>query len=171
MKKKVWQWYFLGITILIYILIYFVNYSKFWAITNKFFHFILEFIPLFLIIFVFLFLTNYFINTKTLKKYLGEESWVKWWFIAILWWIISVWPSYARYPLLKEFKDRWIKDRYLATFLYNRGIKLHFYPVLIVYFWLTYSIILLIVMAILSIPQWIIVENLINFYSKLSKNI
>ena len=89
-----------------------------------------------------------------------EEAWVKGWFIAILWGIISVWPSYARYPILEEFKKKWVKSRYIAAFIYNRGIKLHFYPVLIAYFWLTYSLILLVVMAIMSIPQWLIVEKM-----------
>ena len=160
MKKNKWKWIFLMIVVFAYLVVFFISKEKFFAIFGKFLNFLMELLPLFLIIFVFLFLTNYFIDMKTLKKYLGEEAWVKGWFIAILWGIISVWPSYARYPILEEFKKKWVKSRYIAAFIYNRGIKLHFYPVLIAYFWLTYSLILLIVMAIMSIPQWLIVEKM-----------
>ena len=160
MKKNKWQWYFIWIVFVVYFLVFFFSKEKFYAITDRFVKLIFEFIPMFFLIFVLLFLTNYFVDVKTLKKYLWEEAGLKWWIISILWWIISVWPSYARYPLLEGLKKKWIKSRYIATFIYNRWIKLHFYPILIMYFGLTYSLILLLVMVVFSIPQWLIVEKL-----------
>ena len=160
MKNSKWQWYFIWVVFVVYFLVFFFSKEKFYAITDRFLKLILEFVPMFFVIFVLLFLTNYFVDIKTLKKYLWEEAGLKWWIISILWGIISVWPSYARYPLLEELKNKGIKSKYIAAFIYNRWIKLHFYPVLIMYFGLTYSLILLLVMAIFSIPQWLIVEKL-----------
>ena len=125
----------------------------------------LSIIPVLFFVFILMFLVNYFVNNDTLKKYMWEEAGLKWWFIAIFWWIISSWPIYAWYPLMEDLQKKWIKSRYLAAFLYNRWIKLQWAPVLISYFWIVYSLILLVVMAVMSIFQWIIVEKLIDRYN------
>jgi len=118
--------------------------------------------PVLFFVFILMFLVNYFVNNDTLKKYMWEEAGLKWWFIAIFWWIISSWPIYAWYPLMEDLQKKWIKNRYLAAFLYNRWIKLQWAPVLISYFWIVYSLILLVVMAVMSIFQWIIVEKIVD---------
>jgi uncharacterized membrane protein YraQ (UPF0718 family) len=107
-------------------------------------------------------LINYFINNKTLKKYLGEEAGIKGWAIAIIIGIISMGPIYMWYPLMKDLQNKGVKDKFLATFLYNRGIKLQWIPLLVLYFGWTFSLTLLIVMTFFSIPQGIITEKLIN---------
>jgi len=159
-EKKYWKWYFLWIVIIIYFSILLFNINTFIIIWNDFFKLILSIIPVLFFVFILMFLVNYFLNNEILKKYMWEEAWIKWWIISIFWWILSSWPVYAWYPLMGDLQKKWIKNRYLASFLYNRGIKLQWAPVLISYFGLSYSIILLIVMAIVSIPQWIIIEKL-----------
>ncbi len=107
-------------------------------------------------------LINYFINNNILRKYLGEEVGISGWIIAIIIGIISMGPVYMWYPLMKDLQDKEVKDKFLSSFLYNRGIKLQWAPLLIVYFGWAFSLTLLIVMAIFSIPQGIITEKLIN---------
>jgi len=63
---------------------------------------------------------------------------------------------------MKNLQEKGIQNKFLSTFLYNRGIKLQWAPLLIVYFGWTFSLTLLTVMAIFSIPQGIITEKLIN---------
>jgi len=160
-KKNYTKWYFLLIVILLYISISFFDYYKFIIIWKWFLKLMLSIIPVLFFVFILMFLVNYFVNNDTLKKYMWEEAGLKWWFIAIFWWIISAWPVYAWYPLMEDLQKKWIKNKYLVSFLYNRWIKLQWAPVLISYFWFSYSLVLLIVMAVMSIFQWIIVEKMI----------
>ena len=96
---------------------------------------------------------------------MADKSNKKLWLFSIVSGIISMGPIYLWYPIMKELLDKGLKYRYVAVFLYNRGIKLQLLPMLILYFGITYSITLMIVMAILSIPQAIIVEKLSKKYS------
>lgn len=117
---------------------------------------------IFILIFVLMVLTNYFIKPKKLAKYLGENAGAKGWVISIIGGIISTGAIYMWYPLLKELKKKGMKTSYIAAFLYNRAIKLHLLPLLILYFGLVYTIVLTIVMIIISIFQGIIVEKLVG---------
>ncbi len=159
-ERSYWKWYFLAIVVIFYIIIFFFDKNIFFNIWNSFYKLMLSIIPVLFFVFILMFLVNYFVSNEMLKKYMWEESWLKWWFIAIFWWILSAWPVYAWYPLMQDLQKKWIKNRFLASFLYNRGIKLQWAPVLISYFWFSYSIILLLVMALFSIPQGLIVEKL-----------
>jgi uncharacterized membrane protein YraQ (UPF0718 family) len=161
-RKSRGKWIFLSAVILLYTAIYFISEDKFNLISRKFIHLLIQIIPVMLIVFVLMALLNIFINNDTLKKHMRSESGVKGWLIAISAGILSMGPVYAWYPLMKELQKSGVRDRYLATFLYNRGIKLQWLPMLILYFGLKYSITLLVVMAVLSVPQGIFTEILMR---------
>ena len=65
------------------------------------------------------------------------------------------------YPLLAELKEKGIGYGYLATFLYNRAIKIPLLPIAIFYFGLKYVVILTIVMIFISIIQGIIINRIL----------
>ena len=81
--------------------------------------------------------------------------------MKLLWVAIYVW-----YPLLKDLQQKGVKDKFIVTFLYNRGIKLQWLPVLLIYFGWVYATTLLIVMAVFSVFQGFITEKLINAFDK-----
>ena len=161
-KKALTKWYFLIVVLLIYISISFFVPEKMMPILNSFSDLLLQIAPIFILVYFIMFLANLFINNKGLQKYMGEDAGIKGWLISILAGIISMGSIYAWYPLLKDLQARGVKDKFLVAFLYNRGIKLQWLPVLLLYFGWTYSITLLIVMAIMSIFQGIITEKLIH---------
>jgi len=161
-KKKMGKWYFLIIVILAYLSIYFFLPDKMMPILNFYIKLILQILPIFLLVYAIMVLTNYFVNNKVLQKYMGEEAGIKGWAISIITGILSMGPVYMWYPLMKDLKNKGIKDRFLVAFLYNRGIKLQWAPMLILYFGWAFSLTLLIVMAIFSVPQGIITEKLIG---------
>ena len=123
---------------------------------------ILQILPVLLLVYFIMLLTNYFVDNKKLKKYMGEDAGFKGWVISIVSGIISVGPVYMWYPLMKDLQTKGVKNKYLVIFLYNRGIKLQWLPMLILYFGLKYSLTLLFIMALISIPQGIITEKLIE---------
>lgn len=161
-KEAFKKWIFLIVVSIIFIPIWIIAPEKAMPILNSFLDLLLKITPVLILVYFIMFLANLFINNKGLQKYMGEDAGIKGWLISILAGIISMGSIYAWYPLLKDLQTRGVKDKFLVAFLYNRGIKLQWLPILLLYFGWTYSITLLIVMAIMSIFQGIIVEKLIH---------
>ena len=77
MKKISGRWIFLIVVFVLYLGVFFISKSQFLKISIKFYHLLIEILPLFLLIFVLLVVTNYFVDMKTLKRLLGEEAGLK----------------------------------------------------------------------------------------------
>ncbi len=161
-KKIGPKWLFLAVVILIYLSLYFFQADKMIAILDSYIRLIVKIIPVFAFVYALMLFSNYFANKEVLQKHMGESGTTKGWAIAIIAGIASAGPVYMWYPLMEDLKNKGVKDRFLSTFLFNRGIKLQWLPILLAYFGLLYSIVLLIVMAVLSIPQGLITEKLVS---------
>lgn len=162
-KKNNGKWFFLISVLTLMLVIFGVDSTKIQPILKMFKNLIIQILPVLILVYFIMLLTNYFVDNKRLKKYMGEDSGVKGWIISIVSGIISIGPVYMWYPLMKDLQNKGIKNKYLVIFLYNRGIKIQWLPMLILYFGLKYSLTLMFVMAIMSIPQGIITEKLIEF--------
>jgi uncharacterized membrane protein YraQ (UPF0718 family) len=154
--------YFLGIVVILQAIAIFFDTQKALLSLTFFVDIVFKIIPVFVLIFIIMTLMNYFIKPKRLVKYLGKESGIKGWIIAIGTGILSSGPIYMWYPLLNELQKHGIRDSLIATFLYNRAIKIPLLPMLIYYFGIAYSLILLVVMIILSIGQGWLTEKLME---------
>jgi len=161
-KKGKGKWLFLLVVLVAYLSIFLISIPQALVISRFFVKLLKQILPIFLLVYVVMLLTNYFVNNKTLRKWMGEEAGIKGWFISIVTGIISMGPIYMWYPLMKDLQAKGVKNKFLATFLYNRGIKLPWVPMLVIYFGWIYSIVLLLVMAILSIPQGMITEKIMG---------
>jgi len=161
-EKSMAGWYFLIIVLFIYIIIAFFNKniaiealaSTFLIIKRIFFVFILVYFLLVII--------NYFIKPRHLTKYMGKGSGIKGWIIAIITGILSSGPIYMWYPLLNELQKQGVRNGLIATFLYNRAVKLALLPLIIYYFGLKYTIILTFVMIFVSIIQGILIDKIVE---------
>ena len=160
--KKYRVWYFLILTIIVYIalsIFYPINITK--AI-KRFISILEQIWYILIIVFILMVTFNYYLNPKNTVKHMNNTHPVKIWSIAIISGILSSGPIYIWFPLLKDLKEKGVKDRYLIAFLYNRAIKIPLLPIIAIYFSLKYVIILTIVMIIVSIIQGLIVEKIIN---------
>ena len=160
--KKYKVWYFLLLIVLIYMLLsvfYPTNISK--AI-EMFISILSEIWYILIIVFVLMIIFNYYLNPENITKHMNNTHPFKIWSIAIISGILSSGPIYVWFPLLKDLKEKGVKDRYLVAFLYNRAIKIPLLPIIAIYFNLKYVIILTIIMILVSIVQGIIVEKIIN---------
>ncbi len=161
-EKSYLNWYFLLIVIIVYIITFIFDSTKVLLGLNQFVDIIKSIIPILLIVFVLMVLTNYFVKPKTLVKYMGKNSGFKGWLIAIITGIISTGPIYMWYPILNDLQNQGVRNGLIATFLYNRAIKIPLLPMLILYFGLAYTIILMIIMIIISVFQGMITEKLMD---------
>jgi uncharacterized membrane protein YraQ (UPF0718 family) len=156
--------------LLLVISLYFIlGWFDFDLIKNGFlytFNIFLKIIPiLFLLVFI-NFLINKYFDSKLIVKYLGKESGLKGWILAIISGILVSGPPYILFPLLKDLKKKGMSNALLAVFLYNRNVKIPFLPVMIYYFGFTYTIIVSFYIIIFSIFNGL----LINFFLKEKRN-
>jgi uncharacterized membrane protein YraQ (UPF0718 family) len=161
-KSSKGKWIFLGSVLVLFTVVSFIYPNKIEPILLMFKKLMLQILPILALVYVIMLLTNYFVDNDKLKKYMGEDAGVKGWIISIISGILSVGPIYMWYPLMNDLQLKGVENKFLVTFLYNRGIKLQWLPMLILYFGIKYSLTLLIVMAVMSIPLGIITGKLIT---------
>lgn len=113
-----------------------------------------------IIVFVFLFMAviNYLADSKAILKYVGKGSGIKGWLLAISSGILSHGPIYIWYPLLRDLRSKGMGDGLIASFLYNRAIKIPLLPLMIYYFGLAFVIVLLAYMVVASILEGKIID-------------
>jgi len=127
----------LSITLFIYIIVFAFNRFLFFSSFQYFIHIFWRLFYIILIVFLFIFLTNLFLKPKFVAKYIGSESGIKGWIIAIVSGIISMGSIYLWYPLLRELRGKGMRKGLIATFLYNRAVKVILLPLMVYYFgWL-----------------------------------
>jgi len=161
-KQNKTAWYYLFIVLAITIIIFLINPNAISPVATFFINILGKIIPIFILVFVLMFFTNLFIQPTKLVKWLGHESGIKGWIIAIFGGIISSGPIYMWYPLLAELKNKGMKTSLMSAFLYNRAIKIPLLPLMIFYFNLKYVLVLMIVMIFMSIANGKIVELFLN---------
>jgi len=161
-EKSYGAWYFLLAVIVIYIIVLVFSPRHMLSSLSFSLSIFLKIIPVFILVFVLMIIINYFISPKKIARYLGKQAGTKGWLISIVGGTISTGPIYMWYPLLNDLQKRVVRNAYIATFLYNRAIKLPLLPLIIFYFGLPFTVVLTLVMIIFSIFQGILVEKLME---------
>ncbi|MGM0629313.1 MAG: permease [Patescibacteria group bacterium] len=120
-----------------------------------------EIVPVFIVVFLIMFLLGLFLNNKKIKELLGECSGIKGWIISIAGGILSSGPIYMWYPLIADLKKQGMKNSLITVFLYNRAIKIPFLPVMVQYFGLPFTIILTLYMILFSVINGLLINKLL----------
>ena len=123
---------------------------------------VVSLIPIFILIFILMFISNLFFDAKKVSKYVGKDAGLKGWLITIIAGIMSSGPIYMWFPILSEMKEKGMSDRYIATFLYNRSVKIPLIPIMIYYFGLPFTIIFNIYIIIFSVVNGLLVSIFLN---------
>jgi uncharacterized membrane protein YraQ (UPF0718 family) len=116
--------------------------------------------PVLLIVFVVMFLTNLFFENKSISRFLGKGSGLRGWMVAMAGGIVSSGPIYMWYPLLSDLKEKGMRDSLIATFLYNRAIKIPLLPMMVHYFGWDFTLALSITMVLFSVVNGVLVQRL-----------
>jgi uncharacterized membrane protein YraQ (UPF0718 family) len=165
MKSKLRQistsWYFFASAVFIYILLLIFYRELFFASTGYVYNIFIKILPFFVLAFILMTLTNYFITPKYLLKHFKGRGIKKWVFIIISG-ILSSGPVYMWYPLLADLRKKGLSYGLIACFLYNKAIKIPLMPLLILYFGWKYFLVLSTVMVFFSILQGNFINKLMN---------
>jgi len=138
------------VLLVIFASVYFFDKNIFMKISDQFLKLLLQIFPYLIIVFVLMFLTNMLLKPEIIKKYLGENAGAKGMALACLAGMFSVGSAYLWYPLIKDLKVNGMTNRLISIFLYNRAIKLHLLPLMVLYFGITFTIILTVLTIIFS---------------------
>ena len=155
-------WYFLGVIVLMYIVLMVVEPDKAELSLNFALKIFYRVFPVFIIVFLFMVIINIFVEPGHVQKYLGRGSGIKGWLFAISSGIISTGPVYIWYPMLKQLKMNGARTALISVFLYNRSVKLPLLPLLIMYFGVKYTIVLIVIIIISSPLQGWLVEKIVK---------
>ncbi|WP_345976324.1 permease [Sulfurimonas sp. HSL3-7] len=136
-------WILLGVTIILYGVTAFLDASTARAALGKSLGVLKMIAPILLIVFFLMALLNTFIKPKSIAKHLGRESGLKGWFFALAGGVISHGPGYIWYPMLSELRDHNARDGLIIAFLYARAIKLPWLPVMVGYFGIAFTLVLI----------------------------
>jgi uncharacterized membrane protein YraQ (UPF0718 family) len=117
-------------------------------------------VPVLLLVFGIMFLTNLFFESNRVIRFLGEGSGLRGWMLAIGGGIVSSGPIYLWYPLLSDLKEKGMKNSLIAAFLYNRAVKIPLLPMMVYYFGWPFALILSIYQVLFSVANGILVQFL-----------
>jgi len=149
------------IVIATYLVFAFINFELIVASLNSFLGLIVTILPILVLVFVLMFISNLFLNSKRITKILGHESGIKGYVLSIIFGILSTGPIYMWYPLLSDLREKGAKNSLLVIFLYNRAVKIPLLPVMIYYFGLKFVVILTVYMIVFSVINGILVDRLL----------
>ena len=161
-RKSKSGWIFLGIIGAIYLLLGLIKLNLMKNSLFLFFNLVWKILPIIALVFGIMFIINLFLDPKKIAKYLGKEAGLKSWIIVILAGILSSGSIYLWYPLLKDLKEKGTRVSFIATFLYNRAVKIPLMPLMIYYFGWSFTLLLSIYMIIFSVINGIIVEKIME---------
>ncbi len=154
--KKHKSWLFLIVMILAYGVLALFSSNAFLTSLRLFGKIALQIIPVFILVFVLMVLSNYFVSSKFVVRHLNGRG-IKKWLFVIIGGALSSGPIYMWYPLLNDLRAKGLSYGLIACFLYNRAIKIPLLPIAILYFGWQYVLILSIFMILGSVAQgWII---------------
>lgn len=155
-------WIFFVVVIVTYLIVALINIEIVTDSLSNFALLVWKILPVIVSVFVLIFIFNLFIEPKTLVKYLGANSGIAGWLIAIAGGIISTGPIYMWYPLLSDLKEKGVRRALLAAFLYSRAVKLPLLPLMIYYFGLSFTAVVCIYLSLFSIIN----GSLVEYFSK-----
>ncbi len=156
-KKGKGIYIFWSIALIIYIIVFLADSSLAIKSLQETGATLLKILPIFVLIFVIMVLSNLFLTPELVKKHFGKEAGLKGWIYSLLFGLLVAGPPYALYPMLKNMKEHGLETKYMATFLYNRNVKIPLLPAMIYYFGWQYTVVMTVLVIIFSvIDGWVL---------------
>jgi len=115
--------------------------------------------PVLVLVFALIFVSNLLIRPAWVKTHVGQHSGLRGWAVALAGGMLSVGPIYAWYALLGDLRDKGMRPALIAVFLYSRAIKLPLLPVMIHYFGMAYTLLLIAYLLLFSLLNGMVMEK------------
>ncbi len=154
------SWLFLAIVLCIYGLSGLLDPDAASAALALFYPIMQQVLPILGMVFVLLFVADVLLTPARVRQYLGAESGLKGWMLAVSAGILSTGPVYAWYAVVAEMQSKGMRTALAAAFLYSRALKLPLLPLMIYYFGAGYTSVLCLYLLAFAVINGILVEKL-----------
>ncbi|NWG87902.1 MAG: permease [Hydrogenophilaceae bacterium] len=161
-KRKLGGWLFLALAILAQAATALVEPALARQALAAFLTMLGEVAPVLALVLVLMYLTERFLTPERTRAWLGHDSGLRGWLLAVLAGVISTGPVYTWYALLADLRRKGMRTALVAVVLYARAIKLPLLPLLAHYFGLTYMVVLSLFIAAFSIVNGLAMERLVR---------
>ena len=168
LKNVSFSYWFLIVSAIAYIPLFFIKKDMFFSAVSMFWNIIVKIAPVFVLIFVLMALTEYFVPPQFILAHLSGKK-VRAWLFTVVGGILSTGPIYMWYPFLADMRKKGVSYGMIACFLYNRAVKIPLIPIAILYFGLEYIAVLTSVMIAVSLLQGIIIDKLMKSNKQLKE--
>jgi uncharacterized membrane protein YraQ (UPF0718 family) len=159
-KRKLGGWIFLALMLLAHGATALADPGLAHRALASFFGMLGEVAPVLVLVFVLMFLVERFLTPARTRSWLGRESGVRGWLLALAAGVVSTGPVYTWFALLAELRKKGMRTALVAVLLYARAIKLPLLPLLAHYFGLRYMLVLSLLIAVFSIVNGLLLERL-----------
>ncbi len=164
-KQKIRGLYLLPLVLVSYALLFIYYPDKTIEALSKSLLTLMHLLPVFLIVILLMGVFTALVSAKRMAKFLGKESGIKGWAIAVVGGILSHGSSFIWYQMLTNLREQKVKDGLIVTFLYTRAIKLPWLPLMVSYLGYAFTMLLMFYIIIGALMQGKIVEKI--FFHKL----
>ncbi|MFP7754767.1 permease [Thermodesulfobacteriota bacterium B35] len=117
-------------------------------------------LPVFAAVILLIALVNWLLRPQQIVRWLGRESGVRGWLLALLAGVISHGPMYAWYPMISDLRERGGRDGLVVVFLFARCIKVPLLPLMVDSFGLRFTLVLGLYILAGSLVQGWLMERL-----------
>ena len=153
-------WLFLAVVMLVYGISAVIDWDLTRRALESFIQMADKVAPALVLVFALFFISNLFLNPKRIEKYLGKQSGLKGWFLAIGAGVLSTGPVYAWYAVLSNLKQQGMRSALMVAFLYSRAVKLPLLPLMIHYFGIGYTLVLCLYLIGFAIVSGVVMQRL-----------
>lgn len=149
---------FLALVSLAYIVLFVTNNQQAQQSLVRALGIITQILPIISVVVLINGLINWWLPAKKMAQLFKEQGPKRSWGIAVIAGILSHGPMYLWYPMLADLRKGGVPEGIVVTYFYARAVKLPLLPLMIDYFGVTFSSILVIYILIASVLQGLVMQ-------------
>jgi uncharacterized membrane protein YraQ (UPF0718 family) len=153
-------WWFLAAMLLLHVIVGWLDPALGAASIARFVSALTDLLPLFVVMFLLLWLFNLYIRPGPIVKRLGRAAGIRGWVLSVAAGVLSMGSMYLWYPLLGQLRSQGLRPGLAAAFLYSRAIKIPMLPFMAHYFGAAYSALFVICVLLFSVLGGAAIERL-----------
>ena len=157
-EQKFKGFLFLGIVVLLYLILFFVDSQKTKESLQYFAKNSLKVLPIFLLVIFLTALINFYFPKEKITKILQGKSRFKSYIYSLIAGIFSHGPVFVWYPLLNELRQKGVSKGALVSFFYGRSVKLTLIPIMIGFFGQIYTLLFMVFIAVAALIQGVLYD-------------
>ncbi len=150
---------FLALVVLAYVILFMTNSQQAQQSLVRALGIITQILPIISVVVLINGLINWWLPAKKMALLFKEQGPKRGWGIAVIAGVLSHGPMYLWYPMLADLRKGGVTEGIIVTYFYARAVKLPLLPLMIDYFGVTFSTILVVYILIAALLQGLVMQR------------